>query len=1614
MVATFVELNSSAVVVSYFERDGYYARNDPEHRQASFWHGQAARALGLGGHVRPKRFESVLAGFVPGTDIRLGRMREGERQHLPGWDLTFSAPKSVSIEALVMGDRRVIRAHDEAVRATLDWVERDLLQTRGWDPATRRRPRVKAGGMVVAGFRHLTSRDRDPTLHTHCVLANMTRNAAGQWRSVEPTAIKWNTKLIGAYYRNELARRLEALGMAVAPRLVGRIPGFELAGYSRDFVEAFSARRLAIVANLKRNKLPYTAKNAQAAALRTRRRKSEESLADLVPEWRARVRELGLVREKAELAPPRPLDPVTGERSAVPRMPALHVTANELRRQRRAPALPKLPRDGAAVRADKASLRLARAAAWAEVSYEPGPGLLEAVARAVAHVEERRVRIPEAEIRAVALGHAPGRHTLAEVDAAVARLVRSGELVETESRGADRAFVTDRAVKTERRMLAAMRAERGEGRAEADPDTVAARLRESSLTSGQRQAVRTILLSRDRIVGVQGHAGSGKTTMLRTVKELLDGRTIMGLAPSAAAARVLAREADIPSRTLQWFLTRHGDLTDPARLVRARAEFAGAVLAVDEASMIDTVRMEALLRIARTLGVARIVLVGDTEQLRAVDAGQPFRVLQKAGMATALMDEVLRQKDPELKKAAGRAREGEPGAAIRELGPRVREHPREELGPEAGRRWLALSPEERADALILAPTHAIRRQVNETVREGLATEGLLHGRVLAIDRLVDRRLTRAQASDIRSYEPGDTVVFHRDVFGCRAGDVCMVTGKDEGHVVLEGPDGGARRFRPSGNAAAYLGLYDTERIEVMAGDRIRWTRNRKAPPARFGHPRQPDLVNGGEAEIVEIDRQRVLFRDDAGRTFPLRRKDPQLRHLDHAYCSTVHGAQGRTARTVIAVLDAHGAVDRAMFHVEVSRASEAFLLLTDDREALVEMLEARPDREDGALEALGLDPAALPVVEPELFEALAADWRSLQRQAGETGGLPFLLPGCGEVMARAAALSLVEDLPADMRAFVDGILAEQERHAAHEREARGLMERIRAHWRRWPELGWLASGRGCAPQDLPEHAAWREEGAALLERARRLDALPGPGGCVEGEVSALERVRLHDDCERFRRDRMALGASAVRAGVPEVHLDGCAEVAELAGRLLEARGLNPADRRLAAEWLMVHDRQSVLAGAVRSLPDRVEAWRVRREADLPLDEYGAADPVDPACRAWREEGEALRDETEAMLGAGSPHRRHMDAKPGAREAVAAALAEIGSAILDDRYRRLAWLARHLVRQAEDSGTIPFYLPRYLEAAAHARSLSEEEAPTENQRRHVDSWLRYHDQCTRLSTEIRDWPARADALRGEQPGPEKDLGAMRRWRARAEPLLADARAMQAEGSPHAPHLAAMPEERKQLVGTALRLDISLAGVEAAEMDRLAEMGEEWAVQTGGIAFDAPEHDELIERVRSLDVRPELPERARKAVRGHLERHERVEKNRTDVEAFLGRAGRLLRDRDRLDETAPENRAQAALPLTWEEWRQDADRTLRDAGALRRDIPERERAAHLAAAGAAPGTVEENAARITDRIERDERAREIAAERQRRAEEQALAAREAERLRLEEERRQDRSEGGGIGL
>ncbi|MCE2519850.1 MAG: relaxase domain-containing protein, partial [Alphaproteobacteria bacterium] len=1401
MVATVHELASSATAVSYYEKDGYYAKNDPEHRKASFWHGSATQVLGLRGHVVPSRFETVLDGRVPKSDILLGRIVDGKRQHRPGWDITFSAPKSVSLEALVMADARVIRAHDESVRATLDWIDRDLLQTRGWDPATKRRPRVKADGMVVAGFRHLTSRDLDPQLHTHCVLANMTRTPDGAWKSVEPTLLKRSEKLIGAHYRNELAARLEALGLAVTPRMIGPVPGFELAGYGEDFLDAFSGRRREILAYLDRHGLPYTKEATQKATLHTRRRKVEAGLDDLVPQWRQRARDLGLRREISALRPPRPVDPATGRETPVPVVPGPVLSKNERRKRRRAPALPALvPETGS----PDAGLPLETPPAPREVVAEPETGCLEAVARAVAHFEERRTVIPAGEIRALALGHAPGRYRLGEIDQAIERLVADRHLREVDVRGHDRAFVTDRAIKAERRIIGAVRRNKGESSVLVVPDEVEARTRSTTLTAGQRRAVNLILGEGDAVCGVQGHAGSGKTTMLKTVAGLLDGETITGLAPSAAAVRVLEKETGIRSRTLQWFLVRHEDLWDPVRLARCREEYAGSVLAVDEASMIGTVQMERLLATARKLGIRRVVLVGDTRQLKSVTAGGPFRLMQKAGMATAVMDEVLRQKDPELKEAVAHAREGEVRESVTRLDNRVFEMKVEDLGAEAARRWLALPVEERARTALLAPTHAIRRDINERVREGLAEEGLLHGRTLAIERLVDRRFTREQASRISNYEKGDVVVFHRDAYGCMRDDVATVTGFEDGQVVLDHADGRERRFRPSGNAARNLAVCETAGIEIRAGDRIRWTRNRKERPGRYP---VPACVNGEEARILAIDSRRVRMMTGDGTEFSLSRDDSQLRHLDHAWSSTVHGAQGRTAPKVIAVLGAGGMAEQDLFYVEVSRASEGFSLLTDDREALIEKLETSYAVPDSALDALGedLDP---PVVDPDEAAALVADWEALVREADGSGQPAASLEAFDAVMARVACFAAIEDLPDDLRAFTQSCLARHEAARAAADGVRRLLADLQDHARRWPELVWAA-----AEPETAALNAWRDRCDDLMERVETLDDSE-LAGIADGEAALaasakrLETVRGRDTAARFLARVEALPEGALDDAVSYVELPDGSAIERLAWDIGDGEDLDEAQARAFRRWEGLWRRERDVVNDLRQLAVDLSGLAADLAPIADLDHAADVDPRDREAALWMKDARALLADVAKAQSPGTAEARILALNKDLGREIGETAARVERGLAACKGATLLWRVRDALKTATAQSVLPIDAPDWPALIGEVRRAVARDDPNAVRVLALAAYLtmdeRWHGERVRTAACLR----RLQRLEEDRPryGMTRDADA---WALRCEAVGHEAAAL-----------------RRDIDSSELDAHLHSCGLDREAFDRLSGALPEW--------------------------------------------------------------------------------------------------------------------------------------------------------------------------------------------
>ena len=924
MVASIGAIASAAQGVSYYERDGYYANDDPAHKEASGWTGKGAAELGLAGPVDPDAFKEILEGRVPdGTGHRLGRkQKDGTLAHRPGRDVTLSAPKSVSLAALIGGDKRIVDAHDKAVERTLAWVEKNVVQTRLSDSAKGRM--VRAGGqkMVAATFRHDTSRNLDPQLHTHAVIANMVQGEDNKWRTMANEKLYRSKMLIGALYRGELAGELGKLGYGIEKTHAdGR---FEIAGVSREVIEAFSTRRAAIVAAMEKRGLGGPDQNprlAERAALMTRAHKREVDHGSLREHWREQATELGF---DATAIAAGAMEKSAGKEDVTGIAPP--VAGNE---------------------------NPGREASTGE----------QAVAWAVAHLSEREAVFSRTDVLTATLTWKPGAVSIQDAVDAVSRLEKDGTLHAANLPVPGDSLTTDKAVADEKETIALMLGGQDRGAMPMRGRAVDKALRNGPLTDGQKAAVKLILSEKDRVMGVQGYAGSGKTTMLKRARALLEKRgfDVKGLAPSASAAQTLAAESGIESETLQRFLARNTGVAE-GRLTRKgardmRAAFKKTVLVVDEGSLASTTQTRNLLRIARELRLPRVVLVGDGKQLDAVDAGKPFVQLQQAGMKTAVMSQIMRQRDPELKAAVEASLGGDIKKAFQKLGSNIAEVKPDNLAGAAAARWLKLSPRERENAGLMAPSHALRQEINAIVRKRLVRDGKVTGPALVSERLISRGYTHAEKSMAANYAPGDVVAFHRPYkrLGVEKGDELQVHNIDRraGTVNLKGKDGVSVNWDP-GKLAARTGgveVYRSENLELRQGDRIRWTRNDNG----LG------LINSQTAEVTRVKNGTVTFGLEDGRMLELKKGDTQLRHIDRAWASTVHAFQGRTVDTVIAAMEAnhpHLTTQKTLY-VEISRARDRAELVTDNRDALRDRLESVTGERISALEAVEPEKAKL-------------------------------------------------------------------------------------------------------------------------------------------------------------------------------------------------------------------------------------------------------------------------------------------------------------------------------------------------------------------------------------------------------------------------------------------------------------------------------------------------------------------------------------------------------------------------------------------------------------------------------------------------------------------------------
>ncbi|MEJ8852155.1 MobF family relaxase [Variovorax rhizosphaerae] len=948
---SFKFVASAAGAAHYFETsDDYYGKEG--HRGE--WIGQSVLNLGLDGAQAIDRdtFQNLLDGQLPdGKRIRLSQTKGSKDRK--GIDFTFSAPKSVSIQALVKGDHRIVAAHDGAVRKSLELMQ-EFAATRKKQAGLSFRERT--GNLVAATFRHELSRAQDPQLHTHAIVMNLTRRSDGEWRALSNEDLLKNVKVIGAFYRATLAAELKALGFDLRETRKG---GWELAHIPDAAIQHFSQRSQEIerlLAARGQDRGTATTAQKQIITLATRQKKTESDRAWLRAHWLETAREAGLdldaqsgvvhaVRQRVGKAGDAINEALTGKgRSRGAANEAIDFAIAHLAERQgifSRGELLEVAYGRAATRTTTASVEEALENAKRDGRLLPELPLYQS-ARSLNISAGELARDPNAArfkghdefeklTRAswVALTMASRDQTQAQAEASVDSAIQRGALVAAEAR-----FATPDAKRTEIRILGIEKAGRGSVPAVASVESVARMLAASDLNAGQREAVEMVLTTHDRFVGIQGLAGTGKSHMLSTAVAGIKAETarlsgahgyrVIGLAPYASQNEALA-SLGMESQTLASFL---------ARVSQQRTLDRHSIVFLDEAGVVPAHQLEKLMTIVEKQD-ARLILSGDRKQTHAVEAGKPFEQLQDAGMTKAFLTEIKRQKNEAIRAAVVHAANNEVPLAVSTLRHTIVEVVQDARRHErVAQAYVQLPEAERKETLIVAGTNEARRAINALVREGLS---LADGRPVDVLNNVD--MTRAELRSAQSYDVGQIVIPQRSYsMDVRQGEQLTVLSHDiaRNTLTVRRENGQQASFDPALNPM--LRLYEKDTVDLAPGDWVRVTANDKA----LG------ICNGERYEVGAVESGHVMLKREPDRG--LARPDILIDcrrpiHLQHGYASTIHSAQGLTKNRVLVDANTKSLTsNRAVFYVAISRPRNDITLFTDDAGRLAAAMSREPKK----------------------------------------------------------------------------------------------------------------------------------------------------------------------------------------------------------------------------------------------------------------------------------------------------------------------------------------------------------------------------------------------------------------------------------------------------------------------------------------------------------------------------------------------------------------------------------------------------------------------------------------------------------------------------------------------
>ncbi|MFZ2634188.1 MAG: MobF family relaxase [Desulfosalsimonadaceae bacterium] len=883
----------------YHKKDDYYLQ------EGGFWHGKGAEDLGLTGQIDHDNFAEVLKGLRPGTEEKL-RLDKNSITDRAAIDLTFSAPKSVSIMALA--DERVKGAHDEAVSTILDYIEQNNAQARLQKNGDRRA--VHTGNIVVGKFDHITSRAMDPQLHTHAVLMNLTKDQNGNWKALHNDTLFTDKMVLGRLYRNQLAYNLKQIGYGI--EITNRDDSFfEIKGVGKIIIDEFSSRRKQVEDKVKEFKAAglYSdlsdAKLHEVAALGSRVKKEQD------------VDKLLLRQGWIE----------TIKSASGKSLEAIQKNAIKLGNEN-----------------------------------EKNISLSEAVPRASELITLKDAVFMKKNILAETAKLTLGSYSTTELETAFEKNIELGKLIKlgekTTAKNGIECYTTPSMQRTENNVLEMVTRSKDQFDAMGSPEEINQFLdqqekefeKENNAGQGgnkkfkfkeaQRKAAIVVLSSTDRVNIIQGDAGTGKTAYTKIINSFAESKNkkVFGIGFTGKAAMEL-NKVGIEAFTIDAFLKKnieHGG-TRPVmpdeNSIRLRQ---GDIILMDEASMTGSRHLNKILKISEEANV-KLVIQGDSKQLASISAGRMHDILQnKTDVAKVVLKEGVRQREGSFAHENFITFQNKGLSAVvdnleyqKNLFIRTR---KKELIKGTIDAYLKMR--EDGKSVILTDLNKDKDHLNNLIRKKLIESGELKKQDFEFNVLTSKGLSGNKTASSNFYKVGEALSFNeRFDSRIKINDLYKISEVDnQGNKIKVDGESGKPFWVNLNDNSEKISVYEKSRRAFSKGDEVVFLKNDKTLKVQNGTlGKVVSVKRNGTMRVAVTEAGKTEFKEfsmsDSG--------EKKYNYVDHGYALTVHKSQGATFDNTVVYHNGKEIIGSAnSFYVATTRAKEKTQVFTNDLEKL--------------------------------------------------------------------------------------------------------------------------------------------------------------------------------------------------------------------------------------------------------------------------------------------------------------------------------------------------------------------------------------------------------------------------------------------------------------------------------------------------------------------------------------------------------------------------------------------------------------------------------------------------------------------------------------------------------